>query len=1210
MAQIVFSEAGAALGRRLLPQGLSFLGRSITGAALGRAAGSAIGGAIDAYFAAPVQGPRVQTLQVMGAGEGAGVASVYGRMRVGGQLIWASRFKERRTTTRTGGKGGPRVEQFRYSVSFAVAIGEGPVTRIARAWANGEPFDLSGVAARFYSGTETQAPDPLIEMIEGAAPAYRGLAYIVFEDLPLEAFGNRLPQLSFEVLRAPPDGDETSLASVVSGVNIIPASGEFVYATDIVREVIRPGVERPLNVHSGEARADFLVSLDQLREDFPRVTHVALTCGWFGSSIEAGTCEIRPGVETRTRVTRPESWSVAGVGRSGAYLVSRDEAGRANYGGTPSDSSVVSAIRELKERGYLVTLTPFLFMDAPDFPWRGRITVSEDRTAGARSEIESFVNGATGYRAFILHHAQLAAEAGGVEAFLIGSEMRGLTRVRDETGAFPFVEALCELATDVKAILPEAKVSYAADWTEYGAYVPDDGSGDVLFPLDALWTNPDIDFVGIDWYPPMGDWRDGDAHLDAQAGFSAADDTDYLASQIEGGEAFDWYYTDAEARDVQMRTPIADTAYGEHWVFRQKDVQGWSAALHYPRHGGVRSAEPTGWTPGLKPLRLSEIGFAAVDKAGNAPNLFYDPKSSESGLPPFSSGARDDVIQRRLLASALPHLEAMEGVEAALVWAWDARPFPAWPLREDVWGDGGNWARGHWLNGRSGLAPLAQVVDEICAAGGIADAETQALDGVVEGFVLTGVSSVRAALEPLAAAFGFEVVEREGNLEFRMRGDGPVFAVPGDAAGDETTRLTRLLMDKAPERVRLTVIDPEKDHQPMVIESRRGSGDARLVMDVELPLVMSQTRAEAVARSLLDLASRNRTVEFISGPATLALEPGDRITLVGDETIWRIEEIVDQGITRQLQLVCDVPPPCRARSAEPGNAPPEAAVYPDADLVVIDAPAGAGSDGQGPLVAAFADPWPGSVNVLVGAEMDSLGARVVLGKPAVIARLTAPLAAGPSGSWDRGARLEVTVPGEAFASLPDGAVLAGANSALLETDAGWELIQFAAAELTGPDSWRLSRLLRGQGGSVSGAAAAGARLVLLDGAVQRVTLGGLDVGRALLWKAGGSSEAQTVVFEARQALPWQPCHLRVTGGIATWLRRGADIPDSWAFPDDAAGGRFAAEFDFGSGFGSRLTTELPSCPVPEGTLALRVAEVGPDGRTGPWLSIGPGSPYL
>ncbi len=44
---------------------------------------------------------------------------------------------------------------------------------------------------------ETQTPDALIEAIEGAdmAPAYRGLAYVVFEDMPLERFGNTIPQL-------------------------------------------------------------------------------------------------------------------------------------------------------------------------------------------------------------------------------------------------------------------------------------------------------------------------------------------------------------------------------------------------------------------------------------------------------------------------------------------------------------------------------------------------------------------------------------------------------------------------------------------------------------------------------------------------------------------------------------------------------------------------------------------------------------------------------------------------------------------------------------------------------------------------------------------------------------------------------------------------------------------------------------------------------
>ncbi|MEQ9507074.1 MAG: glycoside hydrolase/phage tail family protein [Hyphomonas sp.] len=1207
MAQIILSEAGAALGRTLLPQGLSVLGRSLTGAALGRAAGGLAGQVIDGYFAAPAQGPRVKALHVMGAAEGDGVASVYGRMRVGGELIWASRFKEIRTTERAG-KGGPRIEHSRYSVSLAVALGEGPVARIVRAWANGEPFDLSGVLHRMYPGTEEQEADPLIEMIEDAAPAYRGLAYLVFEDLPLEQFGNRLPQLSFEVLRAPGDPDAASLGAVVTGVNIIPASGEFVYATSIVRDVVRPGVEKALNVHSGEMRADFLVSLDQLRSDLPRLAHVALTCGWFGSSIAAESCLIRPGVETRTRVTRPLDWSVAGETRADAYLVSQDGSGRPNYGGTPSDASMIEAIRELKTRGYLVTLTPFLFVDATEFPWRGRITVGADGTTSARDEIDAFVHREEGYRRFILHHAQLAAEAGGVEAFLIGSEMRGLTRVRDETGAFPFVEALCGLAEEVKALLPGAKVSYAADWTEYGAYVPGDESGDVLFPLDALWAHPDVDFVGIDWYPPMGDWRGGAEHADA-TGFAAADDPDYLASQIEGGEAFDWYYADDAARDAQIRTPIIDTAHGENWVFRAKDIAGWSGAPHYPRPDGVRAGLPTGWTPNAKPIRLSEIGFAAVDMAGNAPNLFFDPKSSESGLPPYSTGARDDVMQARLLASVLPHFETSDAVDSVHVWAWDARPFPAWPLREEVWGDGANWSRGHWLNGRTGAAPLAQVVADICAAGGVEDVDTGALDGLVEGYVLEGVSSVRAALEPLATAFGFEAVERSGGLVFRMTDDTGVIAIPDAFLGESGIVRTRQLMDKAPERLRLACIDPDKDYGPMVAEARRGEGDARLVADVSLPLAPSRPRADALAAHLLGQAARTGSADVSAGPALAALEAGDRISLA-DASEWQVVSITDEGATRRLMLAEAATTLDRLRAVEPGGAASDAAVFPEIDLVVMDAAGLSGLAGDGPLVAAFSDPWPGEVAVLAGVSPDGLSVRARLERPAVIGRLAAPVEAGPLGRWDHAARIEVSGLADALVSLSEEALLAGGNAALLETETGWELIQFRSAELTGPGAWRLTGLLRGQDGTPSGAAAIGARFVLLDGAVRRGEVAPMEAGVDLLWRGQGSADAQVVRFERREALPWQPCHLRVRAGQASWLRRGRDIADSWTFPEAPNVGRFAVEFDLGAGFVGWIETSEAACDVPSGTLALRVAEIGPDGRTGEWLSIGPGSPYL
>ena len=56
---------------------------------------------------------------------------------------------------------------------------------------------------RVYSGSETQEPDPLIEAKQGTgnAPAYRGTAYVVFERFAADNYGNRIPQLQFEVLR-------------------------------------------------------------------------------------------------------------------------------------------------------------------------------------------------------------------------------------------------------------------------------------------------------------------------------------------------------------------------------------------------------------------------------------------------------------------------------------------------------------------------------------------------------------------------------------------------------------------------------------------------------------------------------------------------------------------------------------------------------------------------------------------------------------------------------------------------------------------------------------------------------------------------------------------------------------------------------------------------------------------------------------------------
>lgn len=504
MAQVILSRVGAALGARVAPVFRTF----------GRALGSAIGQRIDAALTGDerrLEGPRLTDLHLQTSQEGASLPTVFGRARIAGQVIWAARYRETASTQTSGGgkSGRPKTTStsYSYSLSFAVGLCAGEIARVERAWANGRPLDLATVTHRVHRGGEDQGPDPLIEAIDGGdvSPAYRGLAYIVFEDLPLADFGDSMPQLSFEIVRAP-GGDAPRLETMARAVCLIPGSGEFAYATDVVQRVIAAGAEASENTHAAADRANLLVSLDHLQADLPQVESVTLIVAWFGDDLRCGACEVRPGVEIAAKVTRPRAWRAGGVDRAGARLVSTVD-GAPAYGGTPDDEGVLQAIAELKARGLAVTLNPFLLMDIPAenalpdpyggaaqavYPWRGRITCmpapgiagTVDKTASATAQVEAFFGAVEGgdfttgegvactapdwkYRQFILHYAHLAAQAGGVDAFVIGSELRGLTIVRDSATHFPVVDRLRALAADVRAILgPGPAIVYGADWTE------------------------------------------------------------------------------------------------------------------------------------------------------------------------------------------------------------------------------------------------------------------------------------------------------------------------------------------------------------------------------------------------------------------------------------------------------------------------------------------------------------------------------------------------------------------------------------------------------------------------------------------------------------------------------------------------------------------------------------------------------------------------
>jgi len=207
MATLIFTALGTVLGGPI-------------GGALGAMVGSQLDSAI--FGSRSRQGPRLKDLSVTTSAYGAALPRHFGKMRVGGTIIWATDLVEHASTSSTG-KGKPTLTTYSYTSSFAVALASRPIAGLGRIWADGKLLrgaagDLKvGGALRFYGGGYDQEPDPLIAAAEGVdmCPAFRGLSYVVFEDLQLADFGNRIPSLNFELLD---DEEPLSVQRLFDGV--------------------------------------------------------------------------------------------------------------------------------------------------------------------------------------------------------------------------------------------------------------------------------------------------------------------------------------------------------------------------------------------------------------------------------------------------------------------------------------------------------------------------------------------------------------------------------------------------------------------------------------------------------------------------------------------------------------------------------------------------------------------------------------------------------------------------------------------------------------------------------------------------------------------------------------------------------------------------------------------------------------------------------
>lgn len=207
----------------------------VLGIPLGAQAGFLAGNLIGTILM-PHKQPELADIRVQDAAYGKYIPRLYGKYRLSGNVIWVGPAHEHSQSGKgMGGKG----NQPYVTMSLAVALCAGPIAAVTRIWANGKLiYDISNpsnfqaisgsaqMVTNFtvYPGDENQMPDPIMQSYEGAAnvPAHRGMAYVVFNELNLQNWGNYLPSLSFEVVK---NGVPTF---VTSGAQQVPNSPSMV----------------------------------------------------------------------------------------------------------------------------------------------------------------------------------------------------------------------------------------------------------------------------------------------------------------------------------------------------------------------------------------------------------------------------------------------------------------------------------------------------------------------------------------------------------------------------------------------------------------------------------------------------------------------------------------------------------------------------------------------------------------------------------------------------------------------------------------------------------------------------------------------------------------------------------------------------------------------------------------------------------------------
>jgi len=467
---------------------------------------------------------------------------------------------------------------------------------------------------------------------------------------------------------------------------------------------------------------------------------------------------------------------------------------------------------------------------------------------------------------------------------------------------------------------------------------------------------------------------------------------------------------------------------------------------------------------------------------------------------------------------------------------------------------------------------VATVVSDICTKAGllVGDIDVTALTSEnVEGYAITRLASARKAIEPLQQVFFFDASEVDFKIKFVKRGGSVVATITRDEMGahrdgTETPELIRAERTGDQELMNtLDVVYQQKVTYDLLVQhARRLIGDSTQRTRLELPIVITDTKAKAVADVLMHNAWQEREKLHLTVTRKFALlTPGDLIS-IEDETAGQFTTVriinVDYQMPNILRLQVsqeDISIYSFALVAATPTVLPDAlrSIVPTV-LCILDIPMLRDADNDAGFyvaVGGFLANWRGAEILRSFTTTSSYEFMLFQPTEAAIGAATTVLASPPGDRWnifDDVSTVTISLTsGFLSSALNDLALLNNENAALL----GSEVIQFRDVVDNGDNTFTLTRFLRGRRGTNNSITshAVGDKFVALNfAAIERIKedFGAIGLKRRIKALSLGQTLDQVppvVVIPAGVALePYSPAELAATrnGGldiIITWKRR-------------------------------------------------------------------------